>query len=60
VKNLQFVHPSILNPDFGYFQEIREFFKRNYYNSLEFWDCPSQDKWSLYNIVDKETKTNGK
>ena len=55
-KNLQFIYPSILNPDFGYFQKIREFFKRNYYNSLEFWDCSSQDKWLLHNIVDKETK----
>ena len=37
-------------------KEIREFFKRNHYNSLEFWDCPSQDKWLLHDIVNKETK----
>jgi len=37
-------------------KEIREFFKRKSHNSLEFWDCPSQDKWLLHNIVNKETK----
>jgi len=37
-------------------RELRKFFKRDYSNSIEFWDCPSQDKWTLHNIVDKETK----
>ena len=35
-------------------KELREFFKRDYHNSIEFWECPSQDKWFLHNIVDKE------
>jgi len=37
-------------------KEIREFFERNHHNSIDFWDCPSQDRWSLHNIVDKKTK----
>jgi len=37
-------------------KEIRKFFKRNHYSSLEFWNCSSQDKWLLHNIVNKETK----
>jgi len=37
-------------------KEIREFFKRSHHNSIDFQNCPSQDKCSLYNIVDKETK----
>ena len=35
--------------------KLREFFQKDSNNSIEFWDCPN-DKWSLYNIVDKETK----
>jgi len=38
------------------FLEIRKFFKRNHHTSLKFWDCPSQDKWLLYDIINKETK----
>ena len=36
-------------------KELREFFRRNLYNSIEFWDYPSQDKWFLHDIVNKET-----
>jgi len=36
--------------------ELREFFKRNHRNSIEFWDCPSCNKWTLHNIVNKKTK----
>jgi len=28
-------------------KEIREFFERSHHNSIDFWDCPSQDRWSL-------------
>ena len=38
-------------------KEIRFFFKRNHCNFLEFWDCSSQDNWSLYKVVNKETKS---
>jgi len=38
------------------YKEIREFFIRNHHNPLEFWDCLSQDKWLLHDIIDKETK----
>jgi len=37
-------------------KKIREFFKRNHYNSIDFWNYPSQDRWSLHNIINKETK----
>jgi len=37
-------------------RELRNFFKRNKWNSIEFWDYPSYDKWTLYDIVDKEIK----
>ena len=36
--------------------ELRDFFERDNNNSIEFQDCPSYCKWSLHNIVDKETK----
>jgi len=36
--------------------ELREFFQKNNNNSIKFWDCPSKCKWSLHDIVDKETK----
>ena len=34
-------------------KEIRYFFESNHCNSMEFWNCPSQDKWLLH---DKKTK----
>jgi len=37
-------------------KEIREFSKRNNCNSIDFWNCSSQENWSLHIIVDKETK----
>ena len=36
--------------------KLKEFFEYNSNNFIEFWDCPSSYKWSLYAIVDKETK----
>jgi len=36
--------------------ELREFFKKDSKNLIEFWDCPSNQKWSLHNIFNKETK----
>ena len=38
------------------FKKNQGVFCKKHHNSLEFWDCPSQDKWSLYDIVNKETK----
>jgi len=37
-------------------RELRKFFIRDQQNSIEFWECPSHDKWMLHNIVDKEMK----
>ena len=37
-------------------KKLREFVGKNLYNSIEFWNFPSQEKWFLHNIVDKETK----
>jgi len=39
-------------------QDLRAFFKKNTYNSIEFWDCPSNTKWIHHLITDKETVTN--
>jgi len=38
-------------------QDLRAFFSKNPRNSITFWDCPSNDKWSSYQLVDKESKT---
>jgi len=39
------------------FQDLRAFFSKNPRNSITFWDCPSNDKWSPYQLVNKESKT---
>ena len=36
--------------------KLREFFHKDGNNSIGFWDCLSNQNWSLHNIVDKETK----
>jgi len=36
--------------------KLRKFFTHNPNNSIEFWECPSQCNWSLYKVIDKETK----
>ena len=38
-------------------QELRDFFKRNNNNHIEFWDCPSNQNWLLHSLVDKDTKS---
>jgi len=38
-------------------QELREFFSRDSYNCIEFWDCPSKQKWPLHYSVNKDTKS---
>jgi len=37
-------------------KELREFFKKDQHNLIKFWDCPSCNNWTLYHIVDRETK----
>jgi len=37
-------------------KELREFSNKNSLNSIDFWNCPSNNNWPLYSIVDKETK----
>ena len=36
--------------------KLREFFKKGDNNLIEFWDCSSNQKWHLYDIVNKKTK----
>ena len=36
--------------------KLREFFHKDSNNSIGFWDCLSNQNWSLHNIIDKETK----
>ena len=38
------------------FQDLRAFFNKRSINSIMFWDCPSNDKWPSYLVVNKETK----
>ena len=44
------IHASSISSKLG------EFFVKDHSNSIEFWDCPSCCKWTLHDIVDKETK----
>jgi len=37
-------------------QDLREFFKKDNNHHIKFWDGPSNQRWYLYNIVDKEAK----
>ena len=35
-------------------QDLKEFFKKSNDHCIEFWDCPSSQRWYLHNLVDKE------
>ena len=37
-------------------KEFRKFFLLSTNNSITFWECPSWCNWSLYKLVDRETK----
>ena len=37
-------------------QELRDFFKKDNNNHIDFWDCLSKQKWTLYFLVDKDTR----
>ena len=37
-------------------RELREFFNKDYLNSIKFWDCPSHENWTLHSLVNKEMK----
>ena len=37
--------------------ELREFLSRNANNCIEFWDCPSKQKWPLHVLVNKDSKS---
>jgi len=39
------------------FREFHLFFSRSQDNLIEFWECSSRCNWSLYKVVDKETKS---
>ena len=36
--------------------DLRAFFNKHTQNSIDFWDCPSNAKWSHHMSVDKDTK----
>jgi len=38
-------------------QELRELFRKDNNNYIEFWDCPSNQNWLPYSLVDKDTKS---
>ena len=35
---------------------LRKFFNKNNSNFILFWNCPSNNKWPLYLLVDKKSK----
>jgi len=37
-------------------KKLRDFFIKDYSNFIEFWNCPSHENWTFYNLVNKETK----
>ena len=37
--------------------ELKEFFSRNTKNCIEFWDCPSKQKWPLHMSVEEDSKS---
>ena len=37
-------------------RELRDFLNKDHFNSIKFWDCPSHEKWALYNLVNIEMK----
>ena len=37
-------------------KDLQEFFNNHLDNSIEFWDCPSDKKWHLLELVDKDMK----
>jgi len=36
--------------------ELRDFFKKDSNNHIEFWDCPSKQKWTPHFLVGKDTR----
>jgi len=44
------IHSTVIS------QELRDFFKKDSNNHIEFWDCPSKQKWTLHFLVDKDTR----
>ena len=36
--------------------ELRDFFKRDSYNYINFWNCSSKQKWPLHSLVDKNIR----
>jgi len=37
-------------------KDLRSYFNKHSNNSIKFWDCPSNEKWPLHTLVDKDTK----
>ena len=38
------------------FKDLKSYFNKHSNNSIKFWDCPSNKKWPLHILVDKDTK----
>ena len=36
--------------------KLREFFKKGDNNLIKFWNCPNNQRWNLYNIINREIK----
>ena len=38
-------------------KSLRAFFNRDPTNSIQFWDCPSDDRWPLHRQADRQAKS---
>ena len=43
------IHSAVIS------QELRDFFRKDSNNHIEFWDCSSKQKWLPHSLVDKDT-----
>jgi len=50
------IYYSYQHQSIAILKELSKFFNKDSLNSIKFLDCPSNDNWLLYLLVDKETK----
>jgi len=50
-----FIHP-LQQQLIAISKDLRAFFNKHSSNSIKFWDCPSNSKWPLHLVVNKEMK----
>jgi len=56
IHSARSIFDSLIHPYQLLFLRCSAFFNKSSSNTINFWDCPSKDKWAHHSIVDKETK----